>query len=127
MREAFSMASPISVVVSDGWEQGQCKGTNHSLWTDPDSNVRSHDNPPSGYMVHHSASRQEEAQQWLRKATATIDEARPQRAGEPADAVYAADWIALEVLRREAEGLIEPSADEEVEQEESENGKPHKP
>jgi hypothetical protein len=79
----------LNVVVSDGWEDGQCdlisaasieeamalgefrsEGDepfdrdlevanggvwDHYRWTDPDTGVRSHSNPPSSYMVHHTA------------------------------------------------------------------------
>ena len=46
----------LNVVVSDGWEEGQCKGNDHYLWTDPQTKAGSHSNPPSGYMVHHSGA-----------------------------------------------------------------------
>ena len=46
----------LNVVVSDGWEQGQQSGGVDYLWTQPDDDGdRSHDYPPSCYMVHHTA------------------------------------------------------------------------
>jgi hypothetical protein len=60
----------LNVVVSDGWEEGQCKGNNHYLWTDPETKAPSHSNPPSGYMVHHAGS-----------PSATIPPVRTSKAG----------------------------------------------
>ena len=65
-------------------------------------------------MVHHRAGKTAEAEQWLRKATATIDAARPEQANQPAD-VAVPDWIGLEVLRREAEDLIHLGKPEDAE------------
>ena len=45
----------LQVWVGDDWLAGQCKGSDHYLWTDPDTNQKSHDFPPFGYMVHHTA------------------------------------------------------------------------
>ena len=41
----------FNVEVADGYLQGQ----GNYLWTDPDTGQGSYDNPPSGYMVHHTA------------------------------------------------------------------------
>ncbi len=41
----------LNVEVADGYDQGQ----GNYLWTDPDTGQGSYDNPPSGYMVHHTA------------------------------------------------------------------------
>lgn len=46
----------VPVVVTDDWLQGQCDGSDHYLWTDPWSHAQGHELPPSGYMVHHTAS-----------------------------------------------------------------------
>ena len=45
----------LQVWVADGWKEGQCEGDDHYLWTDPDTEDKSHDLPPYGYMVHHTA------------------------------------------------------------------------
>ena len=42
----------VNVLVADGWAEGQ----GGYLWTDPDTREGSYDQPPSGYMVHHTAS-----------------------------------------------------------------------
>lgn len=52
--------SGLSVVVADGWLAGQCTNeheafADHYLWTNPYSGVQSHDLPPFGYLVHHTA------------------------------------------------------------------------
>ena len=41
----------LNVEVADGYDEGQ----GNYLWTDPDTGQGSYDNPPSGYMVHHTA------------------------------------------------------------------------
>lgn len=46
----------FNVEVADDWELGQCNSGSHYMWTDPDTHARSHDQPPSGYMVHHTAT-----------------------------------------------------------------------
>ena len=45
----------VNVIVADGYLGGQCKGTDHYRWTDPDTGTASHDLPPHGYMIHHTA------------------------------------------------------------------------
>ena len=45
----------LRVTLADDWLAGQCSGSSHYLWTNPDSNAQSHDEPPHGYMVHHTA------------------------------------------------------------------------
>ena len=45
----------LQVWTADQWLEGQCNGSDHYLWTDPDTNQKSHDLPPFGYMVHHTA------------------------------------------------------------------------
>jgi tetratricopeptide (TPR) repeat protein len=69
-------------------------------------------------MAHHWQGNHENAEQFLHQAKAAIDKARPLQADEPV-AVAVPDWIGIEVLRREAEGLIE--SPENLEQEQNEN------
>jgi len=45
----------LQVWTADQWLAGQCSGSSHYLWTDPDTGANSHDEKPSGYMVHHTA------------------------------------------------------------------------
>jgi tetratricopeptide (TPR) repeat protein len=70
-------------------------------------------------MANYSDGRQEEAWQWLQKATATIDAAQPTDANEPANVLVGA-WIAMKLLRREAERLLEPNDTTASEQSKSE-------
>ncbi len=47
----------FNVVVADGWELGQCSGSDHYTFTDPATDIGSHDEKPFAYMVHHSGSK----------------------------------------------------------------------
>lgn len=48
-------AMGLNVQVATDWDLGQCRGSDHYLWTNPDSGSKAHDNPPSCFMVHHTA------------------------------------------------------------------------
>ena len=61
-------------------------------------------------MAHHGRGDQEEAKQLLRQVETAIDRARPQQVDNPVE-VAVPDWIGIEVLRREAEAIIEHLGD----------------
>ena len=65
-------------------------------------------------MVFHRQGDTEQAQQRLQQANAAIQQIRPEQAGEPVS-VAVPDWIGLQVLRREAEALIDQIEDGEPE------------
>lgn len=44
------------VRTATNWLEGQCSSASHYLWTDPHDFHESHDESPSGYMVHHTAT-----------------------------------------------------------------------
>ncbi len=71
-------------------------------------------------MAYHDQGEKEKAEELLKQATKTIDHARPQQADEPVD-VAIPDWIGIETLRREAEGLIELPGDAAEESERSDS------
>ena len=45
----------LNVMIATDWDEGQCNGSDHYLWTNPDTNGKSHSNHPRAYMVHHTA------------------------------------------------------------------------
>jgi len=45
----------LNVMISEHWLDGQCRGSDHYMWTDPVTGDKSHTGSPSAFMVHHTA------------------------------------------------------------------------
>lgn len=50
------MDAGVNVIVAGGYLNGQCEGSDHYMFSDPDTGAGSHDEKPPGYMIHHTGS-----------------------------------------------------------------------